>query len=221
MPKVRKQRVKYHLTVSDPQSSIAETTGKQIFTKPNQNDSIQAPGKWKIASDIIQETKTTSTQKGGIISGNLISAPVLLDSGNIEKHSKPKTISKKEKSVARHKTWLNKLEVASERIKAEHNKKSNQRNKSTLLEGLKQVKNEIFALKSDDLSTNPKKQKKNTFDKPDQSIYKKVGNPNKRTKKTNKAINSEITRFNQILSNPTYKSDPLETIKMHLSNTYN
>ncbi|PVU96408.1 hypothetical protein BB561_001210 [Smittium simulii] len=204
-------------------NSNAKILGNDKEKQSKKGTSKPKLGRWQNAAKIISEIKAKENRS---TSSDIVSAPVMLDTNKTSGNKGDKKTQDGDTFVYDKSGRLGGLDNSEFLFQKLKSKKDKSHEKKTKWKTRNDLDSVLENLKDQPVKPNLKNRKKkgtkanySAFDKPEKSIYKKTGNPAKNKRAVNKAALDEMTRFTQILSNSTYKSNPLKTIKQHLTNT--
>ncbi|KAJ1936871.1 hypothetical protein FBU59_004920 [Linderina macrospora] len=213
MPRVSRERTKYHTTKAAPAAALPA-------------GSTPAAGHGFFASVSAALTKPAEKEV------DIVSAPVPLFAapaantdadGEDNETSAAGRKTKKGKRVDRHQKWMEKMQAARNVDRKHKQRKGRSTNKSALIRGMGGLEESLREIQADQLAKDlfsPEKKAKKAADSSGSSSGLLQQGP-KSLKAKHKAAIKEEKRFAQILGHPAFKADPLATIRQHLANSLN
>ncbi|KAJ2828103.1 hypothetical protein IWW50_001555 [Coemansia erecta] len=221
MPRVSRERTKYHASTRPGPASSITTTPSQTAVPANFFASILPKPSLDIVSTPIPLTTTSTPAQS--------TAPSPTTSATTSASLAPPK-SKKGKRVERHKKWLTKLDTAKSLHRQQQRQQSRMTDKSALIRGMSQMHSSLRDVQAEImagdllLSFDRQKQKSNDGNHNNSTstkgCYSDMHQPPPVSRKARaKAAVVEEKRFAQVLQHPAFKADPLATIREHLANT--
>ncbi|KAI8325755.1 hypothetical protein GQ54DRAFT_325357 [Martensiomyces pterosporus] len=234
MPRVKRERAKYHTTTPAATAKPATAAGAAVgpalaFGRPS-GAAAAGSSAATASSQSLFAGFGALTKPAADGDADIVSAPVSIypasdsapkgSGGNDEEETPAGRVTKKGKRVERHKKWMEKISAAQTMQKKQKTRRGRETNKSALIRGMGAIQDSLRDIQADQMAKDLLFPSAKTRSQgAAQSATPTADRGLKTRKAKNKAAVNEEKRFNQILGHPAFQANPLATIRQHLANT--